>query len=86
MPVFTSLIRSQSQNNVVLYRAITADGRDFYAYIKCNKKQEHKMKHDFETNTGCNGIADYGEVIYSAFGKNPDSEAEAFLAEYLKNM
>lgn len=86
MGSFAATIRKQASNNVVLYRAVSAGGEDFYAYIRCNEKQFHKMRQDFITRTSCKDVQDYGEVIYTAMGKEPDAEAEAFLAEYLKNM
>jgi hypothetical protein len=86
MASFASVIKQKSSNSVVLYRAVSKDGQDFYAYIRCNEKQYHKMKHDYLTKTSCKDARDYGEVIYTRLGKEPDAEAEAFLAEYLKNM
>ena len=70
----------------MLYRATSRDGQDFYAYIRCNEKQAHKMKHDFMTRTPCSDASEYGEVLYTGIGKEPDDEAKNFLAEYLKNM
>lgn len=71
---------------MVLYRAVSSDGQDFYAYIRCNEKQARKMKQDFLTKTTCQNADDYGEVIYTGFGTEPDDEAKNFLAEYLKNL
>ncbi len=86
MGTFASVIRQKASNSVVLYRAVSRDGEDFYAYIRCDEKQYHKMKHDFMTRTPCKDVKDYGEVVYTGFGKEPDAAAEEFLAEYLKNM
>lgn len=86
MGSFASVIRQNSNNSVVLYRAASADGVDFYAYIRCNEKQFHKMKHDFMTKTPCKDMRDYGEAVYTSLGKEPDSAAEKFLDEYLKTM
>ncbi len=86
MGTFASVIRQKASKSVVLYRAVSKDGEAFYAYIRCDEKQYHKMKHDFMTRTKCNDVKDYGEVVYTALGKEPDAAAEEFLAEYLKNM
>ncbi len=86
MGTFASVIRQKSSNNVVLYRAVSKDGENFYAYIRCDEKQYHKMKHDFMTKSICQDVKDYGEVLYVALGTEPDEEAEKFLADYLKNM
>lgn len=85
MANFASVIRQKAQSSVVLYRAVSKDGEDFYAYIRCNEKQYHKMKSDFMTRAACKDVADYGEVVYTGFGKEPDEAAEKFLAEYLKD-
>lgn len=85
MANFASVIREKSRNTVVLYRAVSRDGEDFYAYIRCDEKQYHKMKSDFMTRTPCKDVADYGEILYTGFGKEPDAEAEKFLADYLKD-
>lgn len=86
MPRFASVIKEKSKSNVVLYRAATSDGQDFYAYIRCDEKQYHKIKHDFMTKTPCKETSDYGEVIYTRFGKEPDEEAKQFLSEYLSTL
>ncbi len=86
MPSFASVIKQKAQDSVVLYRATSRDGQDFYAYIRGNEKQYHKMKHDFMTRTPCKSVDDYGEILYTGFGTEPDEEAKEFLAEYLKNM
>ena len=86
MSNFASIIQKKANGSVVLYRAVASDGRDFYAYIRCNEKQFHKMKHDFMTKTACKSVDDYGEILYTGFGKEPDDAAKEFLAEYLKNM
>ena len=86
MTNFARLIAKQLNSKVILYRATTKDGQDFYAYIRCNEKQARKMKQDFLEKTPCRDVADYGEVIYKTFGKNPDEKAKNFLSEYLKNM
>lgn len=86
MGKFASVIQQKSSNSVVLYRAVSKDGQDFYAYIRCNEKQYHKMKSDFMTRTQCKDVNDYGEVVYTGLGKEPDEKAEKFLAEYLKDM
>lgn len=86
MGKFASVIRQQTNNNVVLYRAMSRDGQDFYAYIRGDEKQYHKMKQDFITKTSCKDIKEYGEVIYIALGKEPDDAAQKFLDEYLEAM
>lgn len=86
MGTFASVIQKKASNNVVLYRAVSRDGRDFYAYIRCDEKQYHKMKHDFMTQNVCTDVKDYGEVLYTAYGKEPDAQAEKFLADYLRDM
>lgn len=86
MGTFASVIRQKSSNNVVLYRAVSKDGENFYAYIRCDEKQYHKMKHDFMTKSICKDVNDYGEVLYAELGNEPDEDAKQFLADYLKNM
>lgn len=86
MPNFASIIKEKSNNNVVLYRAVSRDGRDFYAYIRCNEKQSRKMKQDFMTRTPCKDVSEYGEVLYTGLGTEPDEAAKEFLAEYLKSL
>jgi hypothetical protein len=83
---FASVIKQKSQNSVVLYRATSRDGVEFYAYIRCDEKQSQKMKHDFMTQTHCRDVADYGEVLYTGLGKEPDENARNFLNGYLKAM
>lgn len=86
MANFATLIAKQANNKIVLYRAVSGDGREFYAYIRCNEKQSRKMKADFLNKTACTDVSEYGEVIYTRLGKNPNEAAKEFLAEYLKNM
>lgn len=82
---FASVIREKAQSSVVLYRATSSEGEDFYAYIRCDERRYHKMKSDFMTRTPCRDVADYGDILYTGFGKEPDTEAEKFLADYLKD-
>ncbi len=86
MPNFASVIKQKAQGSVVLYRAVSREGNDFYAYIRSNEKQYHKMKHDFMTRTPCKAVSDYGDVLYTGLGTEPDEQAKEFLAEYLKSM
>lgn len=81
---FAALL-SEKGSKIVLYKALAADGRDFYAYIRCNEKQFFKMKRDYETGAPCENARDYGEIMYLRYGREPDAEAEAFLKEYLEN-
>ncbi len=78
MSSFADRIKSSVERKVVLYRARDDYGRDFYAYIRCDRKGLFEMKRDYETRTA-RKLADYGEVLYTAFGREPDAAAKAFL-------
>ena|GEM_PF-3485555 len=84
MTNFATLIAKQANSKIVLYRAVCGDGREFYAYIRCNEKQVRKMKADFLSKTACSDVVEYGEVIYTGLGNNPDEVGKEFLAEYIK--
>ncbi|MEZ5691123.1 MAG: hypothetical protein R3D71_05615 [Rickettsiales bacterium] len=86
MSRFAAVVKEKSKSSVVLYKATSRDGNDFYAYIRCDERQYHKMKRDFMTRTPCRDVSDYGEVIYIKSGQEPDDKAKEFLAEYLDNM
>ncbi len=64
------------------YRAKSAEGQDFFAYILCNKEQVIAMKSDFAAKRAATPES-YGEVIYADFLPDPDEKAKAFLAAWL---
>lgn len=83
MGSFATTIADSEKGLIALYRAKTKEGKDFFAYIRCNQRGFFKMKHDFETNTPCTDVTSYGKAIYMGFGKDPDEAAEAFLRTFL---
>lgn len=80
MARFAAEMARRAAGKIVLYRARSRDGREFYAYIRCSERQYHAMKRDFKTDTPCGDAAAYGEVLYLASGTEPDEAARAFLA------
>lgn len=86
MSNFADIIAKQKNSIILLYRAVSKDGQDFYAYIRCNEKQYHKVKQDFIDKKSCVDAAEYGEVIYVEFGKEPDEKAKKILSDYIKIM
>jgi len=86
MANFAGEIARKGQQKVVLYRARSRAGEYFFAYIRCNEKQHFRMKQDFETQSSTTDVKEYGEVLYTAPGREPDDAAKAFLEAYLKAM
>lgn len=69
-------------NKVVMtYRGTDSAGRDFFAYILCNENGVSLLRKDFAEKTS-RPIAEYGEIIYSAYLKDPDAKAQKFLEDY----
>jgi hypothetical protein len=90
LPVVESYVQKtinerKESNKVVLYRAVSKDGQDFWAYIRCNATQHEKMRRDYLTKTSCRDARDYGEVVRTRLGKEPGPDDESWLKEYLKD-
>ena len=69
---------------VVLYRGINHDGREFFAYIRCDKKGYNAMQSDYENDRVAADLSSYGESIYVDFKTDPNPQAEFFLEHWLK--
>ena len=83
---YFSRLQIRRSVHVVLYRAKSKTGLDFYSYIRCDQRQFEKMAADYRNKLACEDASEYGEVVYTRLGNEPDAEAERFLADYLKGM
>lgn len=83
MSNYSAQLLQDAQQKLVLYRGVTRDGKAFFAYIRCNEKQYFKMKQDFAARKPCQNASDYGKVIYTDYGTEPDENAQSFLNDYL---
>ena len=78
---FTDKALLRNNKVVMTYRGKDTAGLDFFAYILCDEKGVTLLRKDFAEKTS-RAIAEYGEIIYSAYLSDPDEKAKEFLAKY----
>ena len=78
---FVERLKLGSSKLVMTYRARDDNGRDFFAYIFCDKDGVIRMQRDFwERKSGA--AKDYGKVLYIDYVKDPDQKAIDFLKRW----
>jgi hypothetical protein len=82
---FVELVAKKG-NKIVLFRGVSKDAQDFYCYIRSNEKQLFRMKQDYEQGVSCSDPKQYGSILYTGLGHEPDDAAKAFLKEYCETM
>ena len=69
---------------IALYRGISQSNRHFFAYLQCSNGGLALLKADEKHQAEPKYISDYGYVIYMDFLPEPDSKAQEFLENYIR--
>ncbi len=86
MPLsFTEKLKLEGKKTLMLYRGRTVEtGREFIAYIVCDKEKAVKMYDDYDKSQKVDTIEEYGEVVYVDYIPDPDQKALDFIEEWKK--
>lgn len=83
MPIsFTERLKLSKGNQLIMTYRGAIDGRDFFAYILCDKRGVYLLHDDWGARKA-RAISEYGQVIYRDDLKDPDKKARDFLKHYL---
>jgi hypothetical protein len=80
---FVEKLALGDNDSIMLYRGVTLSGKNFFAYLRCDKQGVEKLRRDYMA-PGARDLNMYGEIIYMDFLAEPDARAEDFLLRYLK--
>jgi hypothetical protein len=80
---FVEKVAMGQGDSIMLYRGVTMSGKNFFAFLRCDRKGMDKLKQD-SMHSEARDLNEYGEVIYMDFLSDPDKKAEEFLALYLR--